>query len=161
MPKPIKVEKVKEIQEKFANSEMAIFADYRGLTVAEVTDLRKQLRDSGIEYKVYKNTMAKIAADNLKFSGIENVFKGPMAIAFAKDPITPAKIISKFAKNNKALEIKGGVYEKKFLGVSDIQKLATFLSREEALTKIAVLLNSIIGGFARVVDAVRQQKEGQ
>lgn len=159
MPKPVKVDTVKKIQDQLDKAQMVIFVDYRGLTVTEVTDLRKKLRDANVAYKVYKNTLVKIAADNLKYSGLEEALKGPTAVAFSEEPINPSKIMFKFAKDNKALEIKGAVYEKKFLDTAGVQKFSSLMSKEEALTTLAVMLNSITAGFARAVEAVRKQKE--
>ena len=159
MPKPVKVEAVKEIEEKLKNSPMAVLVNNKGLTVPAVTELRKKLRDAGVDYKVYKNTLFLRAATGLKYAGLEDVLKGPTAIAFSPEPIAPAKIIMSFIKDNPALEVKGAVYESKFIGPEEIRKFSTYLSRTEVLTQLVCLLNTPLSGFVRVVDAVRAQKE--
>src|SRR5690625_291845 len=103
---------VDEITEKFRNSETAVLVDYRGLNVAEVTELRKQLRDAGIEFKVYKNTMTRRAVEAAELNDLSDILVGPNAVAFSnEDVVAPARILNGFAKEHEALEIKGGVIE--------------------------------------------------
>src|SRR5690554_555490 len=105
---------VEEIAEKLKESGSTILVDYRGLTVAEVTELRKQLRDNNVEYKVYKNTLSQRAAEAAGLDDLKETLVGPTAIAFSKDDVVaPAKILHNFAKSHEALEIKGGVIEGK------------------------------------------------
>jgi large subunit ribosomal protein L10 len=159
MPKPVKVEKVKEISDKFKNADISIFVDYRGLTVPEVTDLRLQFIASDVDYKVYKNTLVDIAVKDLGISGLEEMLKGPTAIAFGKDPITPAKILKKFAKDNAALEIKGAVYENKFINDKEVSTFASMLSKQEMLGQLVYIFTTPISGLARALEAIRKQKE--
>src|SRR5690625_3213566 len=99
---------VQEITDKLRESKTTIVVDYRGLDVAEVTQLRKELRDAGVDYKVYKNTMTRRAISNVDLEDLGETLVGPTAVAFSKDDvIAPAKIIHKFAKEHEALEIKG------------------------------------------------------
>src|SRR5699024_11416384 len=103
---------VKEITEKFNESQSSVLVDYRGLDVAEITALRKELRDNNVDYKVYKNTLARRAVADTDLSDLEETLVGPTAIAFGKDDvIAPAKILHEFSKKHEALEIKGGVIE--------------------------------------------------
>ncbi|MDK8603605.1 50S ribosomal protein L10, partial [Staphylococcus aureus] len=103
---------VDEIAEVLSNSVSTVIVDYRGLTVAEVTDLRSQLREAGVEYKVYKNTMVRRAAEKAGIEGLDEFLTGPTAIATSsEDAVAAAKVISGFAKDHEALEIKSGVME--------------------------------------------------
>lgn len=103
---------VSDLAEKFRNSKSAVLVDYRGLDVAEVTELRNQLREAGVEYKVHKNTMIRRAAAEVELSDLDEVLQGPTAIAFhAEDAVAPARILNNFAKDHEDLEIKGGVVE--------------------------------------------------
>ena len=143
---------VGEITEKMKDSKVFIVADYRGLTVAEVTKLRKELRDAGVEFKVMKNTLMNIAANDLGLEGIQDYFKGPTAVAFgADDVVAPAQILSKFAKQYPALEIKAGILEGSFVSASDIKALADLPSREVLLAKLANVMQSPIAGMANVL----------
>jgi len=136
-----KKEIVAELEQKLKSSKAAILADYRGITVEEVTNLRRACRDAGVEYKVVKNTLAKIAAENSGFSVLNELLTGPTAIAFGlEDPVAPAKVLMDFAKKNKNFEIKGGLVEGKLMGVSEIKTLADLPSRE-------VLLSQVLRGF--------------
>ena len=105
---------VQAAAEKFESAASVVIVDYRGLTVEEVTNLRKQLRDAGVEMKVIKNSILSRAAKKVGLDGLDEVFTGPTAVAFSNDDVVaPAKIIDEFAKDAKALEIKGGVIEGK------------------------------------------------
>ncbi len=160
MPKPVKVDTVKEIEKKLQERPTAVLIKNKGLTVPDVTDLRKKLRDAGIEYKVYKNTLFLRAATQLQYTGLESAMTGPTAIAFSAEPITPSKIMTAFAKTNPAIEITGALYEKKFVGPDMVQRFSSMLGRQEVITQIACMLNQPISSFVRVLDAVRVQKEG-
>ncbi len=105
---------VDEITSKFKDSMSTVIVDYRGLSVSEVTELRKQLRDAGVEFKVYKNTLTRRAVEQVELTGLNDFLTGPNAIAFSnEDVIAPAKIINEFAKSHEALEIKAGVNRRK------------------------------------------------
>src|SRR5699024_4334402 len=107
-----KKETVKEITEKFRDSDAAVLVDYRGLNVAEITALRKELRDANVDYKVYKNTLTRRAVKDVELDELNDTIVGPTAVAFSKDDVVaPAKILYEFAKKHEALEIKGGVIE--------------------------------------------------
>ena len=171
MARPEKVAMVQEIQERLSKSQGAVLTDYRGLNAAEITELRKRLRDAGVEYKVLKNTLTTLAAEELELEGLIPLLEGPTAIAFGyDDPVAPAKIISEFAKTNKNLEVKGGLLEGKILDPAGVKDLAELPSREVLLSMvvrgmqgpIAGLVNVLQGNIRNLVyalDAVRQQKE--
>ncbi|WP_232699783.1 50S ribosomal protein L10 [Brevibacillus daliensis] len=157
-----KVQVINEIATKLRESQTVVVADYRGLTVAQVTELRKQLREAGVEYKVYKNSLARLATAQENLSDLDAHLLGPNAIAFSKDDvIAPAKIIADFAKKNDKLEIKGGVIEGKVVGAEEIKALASLPSREGLLSMLLSVLQAPVRNFALAVKAVSEQKEGQ
>src|SRR5699024_7359823 len=128
---------VEKAADSFKEAVSVVVVDYRGLTVEEVTELRKQLRDAGISMKVIKNTILSRAAKAAGIEGMDDVFKGPTAVAFSKeDVVAPAKIIADFAKNAEALEIKGGVIEGKVSSVDEIQAIAKLPNREGLLSML-------------------------
>ncbi|HLU22582.1 MAG TPA: 50S ribosomal protein L10 [Bacillaceae bacterium] len=153
---------VEEISNKLKSSVSTIVVDYRGLSVAQVTELRKQLREAGVEFKVYKNSMARRAADAAELSGLNEALVGPNAIAFsAEDVVAPAKILNSFAKENEALEIKAGVIEGNIATVEEIKALAELPSREGLLSMLLSVLQAPIRNLALATKAVADQKEEQ
>ncbi|MFC5465854.1 50S ribosomal protein L10 [Lederbergia graminis] len=153
---------VEEISNKLKSSVSTIVVDYRGLSVAQVTELRKQLREAGIEFKVYKNSMARRAADAAELSGLNEALVGPNAIAFStEDVVAPAKILNSFAKENEALEIKAGVIEGNIATVEEIKALAELPSREGLLSMLLSVLQAPIRNLALATKAVADQKEEQ
>ncbi|KHD85749.1 50S ribosomal protein L10 [Bacillus ginsengihumi] len=153
---------VDEIATKLKSSVSTVVVDYRGLNVAEVTELRKQLREAGVEFKVYKNTMTRRAADSVDLSGLNEVLVGPNAIAFSnEDVVAPAKILNDFAKKHEALEIKAGVIEGNVASAEDIKALADLPSREGLLSMLLSVLQAPIRNFALAAKAVADQKEEQ
>ncbi len=153
---------VTEIQEKLQGSVSTIVVDYRGLSVTEVTELRKQLREAGIEFKVYKNSMTRRAAEGAGFGGLNENLTGPNAIAFStEDAVSPAKIINNFAKKHEALEIKAGVMEGNIISVEEVKALAELPSREGLLSMLLSVLQAPIRGLAIATKAVADQKEEQ
>lgn len=153
---------VGEITDKFKNSPSTIVVDYRGLSVAQVTELRKQLRDAGVEFKVYKNSMTRRAAEAASITGLEEFLTGPNAIAFgSEDVVAPAKILNEFAKANEALEIKAGVLEGNFVSAEEVKALAELPSREGLLSMVLSVLQAPIRNFALAAKAVADQKEEQ
>ncbi|MGC5327803.1 50S ribosomal protein L10 [Brevibacillus sp. SYSU BS000544] len=157
-----KVQVISAIATKLRESQTTVVADYRGLTVAQVTELRSQLRAAGVEFKVYKNSLARLATAQEGLSELDQYLLGPNAIATCKDDlIAPAKILSDFAKKNDKLEIKGGVIEGKVVGAAEIQTLASLPSREGLLSMLLSVLQAPVRNFALAVKAVAEQKEGQ
>ncbi|ANB60407.1 50S ribosomal protein L10 [Anoxybacteroides amylolyticum] len=158
----LKKQVVAEIADKFRASKSTIIVDYRGLNVAEVTELRKQLREAGIEFKVYKNTLTRRALAEVGLEGLDEVLTGPNAIAFSNDDVVaPAKILNDFAKKHEALEIKAGVIEGNVATVEEVKALANLPSREGLLSMLLSVLQAPIRNFALVTKAVAEQKEGQ
>ena len=125
---------VSEIKNKVDNSSSVIFFDYRGLTVAETMELRNKLRSSNTDVKIYKNTLIKKALENLD---LDNVLEGPNAMSLSTDVIEPIKILTNYAKEHKALEIKGGIIDGNVSSIEELAKLATIPSREGLLTMLA------------------------
>ncbi|MBQ0139402.1 MAG: 50S ribosomal protein L10, partial [Kurthia sp.] len=147
---------------KFEAAASVVVVDYRGLTVAQVTELRKQLREAGVEFKVYKNTLTRRAAESVGFEGINEFLTGPNAIAFSnEDVVAPAKIINDFAKKNEALEIKAGIIEGTIASVEDVKALAELPSREGLLSMLLSVLQAPVRNFALATKAVAEQKEEQ
>ncbi|AMA74462.1 MULTISPECIES: 50S ribosomal protein L10 [Aneurinibacillus] len=157
-----KVQIVNEIVEKLRNSKSTVVTDYRGLNVAQVTELRKKCREAGVEFKVYKNTLTRRATAEVGLTDLDEVLTGPTAIAFSlEDEITAAKVLADFAKENEALEIKGGVMEGKVLSVDEVKAIASLPNREGLLSMLLSVLQAPIRNFALAVKAVSEQKEGQ
>ena len=149
---------VQAIAEDVKDAASVVLVDYRGLTVAEDTALRKELRDAGIIYKVCKNTMMKRAFEGTDFAQLDEYLDGPNAIAISKDDATaPARILCKFAKNAKALELKAGVIEGTVYDVDGLTELSKIPSREELLSKLLGSLQSPITNLARVLNQIAEQ----
>ncbi len=167
----LKKQVVLDIKEKMENAQGMVFYDYRGLTVAEVTELRNKFREAGVEYKVLKNSMLKRAAEMLELEGLDEYLVGPTAVAFGfDDPVGPAKVLVEYTKKLKKTEIKTGVLGKRIIGIEEINNLAELPSREQLLGMLAGTLNAPITGFARslsgiisklgyALNAVKEQKE--
>ena len=154
-----KAEAVKNVNEMLTNAETAIVVDYRGLPVAEVTDLRKQLRDAGIKMMVIKNKILERAVEGTDYEDLKSTFVGPTAVALSdEDAIAPAKILKKFADDHEALEIKGGFIEKKVQTLDKINEYATLPSREDLLSMLASALQDPMRKIARAVKAVADKK---
>ena len=153
---------VDEIAEKLKASVSTVVVDYRGLNVAELTELRKQLREAGIDFKVYKNSMARRAAEASELAGLNEALTGPNAIAFSlEDVIAPAKILNDFAKKHEALEIKAGVIEGNIATVEEVKALAELPSREGLLSMLLSVLQAPIRNLALATKAVADQKDEQ
>lgn len=146
-----KVKAVEELKDRFSRSKTAVLTDYRGLNVADITELRKKLREKGVEFKVVKNTLTRIALKDFSYN-LDEFLEGPTAIAFSyQDPVAPAKVLIDFAKNHKELEIKAGVVEGKVGGKDMIESLAKIPSREELLAKAVGSIQSPLYGIVGVL----------
>ncbi|WP_416829431.1 50S ribosomal protein L10 [Ectobacillus polymachus] len=153
---------VSEITTKLQESKSTVVVDYRGLTVAEVTELRKQLREAGVEFKVYKNTLTRLAATEANVTELNEFLTGPNAIAFSnEDVVAPAKVLNDFAKAHEALEIKAGVIEGKITSAADVKAIAELPSREGLLSMLLSVLQAPIRNLALAAKAVADQKEEQ
>jgi large subunit ribosomal protein L10 len=151
---------VDDVTKKFEGAVSIVVADYRGLTVDQVTELRKQLREAGVEMRVIKNSILSRAAKQAGLEGLDDVFAGPTAIAFSKeDVVAPAKIIDTFAKTADALKIKGGVIEGKVADIEQITALAKLPNREGMLSMLLSVLQAPVRNVAYAVKAVAEKEE--
>lgn len=156
-----KQEAVDAVTAKLRESATTVVTDYRGLNVGQVTELRKQLREAGVEFQVLKNSIVRRATAAAELTELDEVLTGPTAIAFsAEDAVAPAKIISEFAKQNDALKVKGGVVEGRVVGVDQIKALADLPSREGLLSMLLSVLQAPVRNFALAVKAVAEKEEG-
>jgi large subunit ribosomal protein L10 len=134
--------------------------DYLGLTVEQDTALRKELREAGVQYKVFKNTLIKRAAEGTDFAQLDDVLEGPTAIAVSKDDATAAaRIIAKFAKTADKLELKAAVVEGKYYDAEGVKALAEIPSKEELLGRLLGSMQSPITNFARVLKQIAEKNE--
>lgn len=152
---------VEEISGHIKDAASVVVVDYRGLTVAQDTELRKQLREAGVVYKVYKNTMVNFAIKDTEFESLKDVLEGPSAFAISKEDATAAaRVLAKFAKTAPALEIKAGVVEGAFYDAAGMQQIASVPSREELISKLLGSLQSPITNFARVLNQIAEKGGG-
>ena len=162
MANPNTIEKksqvVSEIKDKFDKAKSVVIFDYRGLTVSEVTELRRSLRESGSEYKVYKNTLVRRALEDSDYK-LEDALTGPNAIAFSEDELAPVKIVSDFAKNHEALELKAGIVDGKIAGLEELKQYAEIPSREGLLTMLAGGLIGVVRDLSICLDLYAKEKE--
>jgi large subunit ribosomal protein L10 len=150
---------VNEIKEKLEKASSAVLVDARGLSVEQDTVLRKSLREAGVDYKVYKNTMMRFAVEGTVFEPLKDYFEGPSALALSyDDPTTAASIINKFKKDAKALEFKAGVIEGTCYDAKGMEAVAGIPSREVLLSKLLGSFKSPIASFARVIKAVADEQ---
>ena len=155
-----KKEQVKLYKEKFEKSKLIILAEYRGINVSDDTKMRADLRKSGTEYKVTKNSILRFAAKEAKLEDLEGLLEGPTAIAFSYDDyVEPAKVIYNYAKTSEFYKIKGGVMDGKVISVEEIERLAKLPSREMLLTQLATVLLANIRNLAVVINQVKENKE--
>ncbi len=150
---------VTEIQDKLSNSASSVVVEYRGLSVAEVTELRRELRKENVEFKVYKNTMSSRAAEAAGFADLSQYLTGPNAIAFSDDAVAPSRVLAKFAKKHDALVLKSGIVEGKVVDVNTIKELSSLPNRDGMLSMLLGCLQSPVRSFACVVKAVAEAKE--
>lgn len=161
---------VEQVSNALSGAQAAFVADYRGLTVAQMTTMRREAHDTGVYLRVVKNNLAKLAVRDTDFACLEEHFEGPTALAVSEDPVSAAKLLDKYAKSYDVLTIKVGAMGGKVLSEADAMALAKLPSREELLamlmgtmqapvTKFVQTLNEVPTGFARAMAAVRDQKQ--
>ena len=152
---------VQEISDNIKDAQSVVIVDYRGLTVAEDTQLRKQLREAGVTYKVYKNTFMNFAFKGTEFESLSGILEGPNAIAISTtDATAPARVLAEFAKKAPALEIKAGVVEGNFYDAEGMKAISAIPSREVLLSKLLGSMQSPITNFARVIKQIAE-KDGE
>ena len=151
---------VAAIAEDIKDAQSVVIVDYRGLTVAQDTELRKQLREAGVIYKVYKNTMMNFAVEGTQFEGLKDYFEGPSAIAICyDDPTVAAGILSKYMKTAKTLEFKAGVIEGTCYDAKGMVAVADIPSREVLLSRLLGSFQGPMASFARVIKAIADKDE--
>jgi len=158
----LKEAKVQEIKSKLEKAEAVILANYQGLNVEEDTELRKKLREAGIEYKVYKNTLTKLAAKKIGIDGIDEYLEGPVSIAIGyEDPTAPARILNNFAKEHKKLELKAGIIQGEIFDTDKIKQLAEIPPREVLLAKLLGSFKAPLSNLAYLLNAIKEKKESE
>jgi Ribosomal protein L10 len=151
---------VAEISEKFNAAQSAVVVEYRGLNVAQITELRRKLRAENIDFKVYKNKMVQRAADDLGYSELNNSLVGPNAIAFGtEDAVAPARVLVDFAKKNKDLVVKGAMVEGRVVDETVVKELASLPDRDGMYSMLLSCLQAPIKSFAYAVKAVSEKEE--
>ena len=153
---------VKEIAELLDGAQAAVVVDYRGISAEQDTRLRKELREAGVTYKVYKNTMIRIAAKGTPFETLDSSLEGPTAIAVSKEDATaPARILYNFSKTAPDLELKAGVVDGVTYDQDGIKVIATIPSRDELIGRLLGSIQSPITNFARVLNQIAERKEAE
>ena len=147
-----KKQEVSEIVEILKNSQGVILSEYQGIKVDKDTQMRKELRESGVTYRVVKNAILVHAFNQMGYEGFEEDLKGPNAIACSPDPVAPSKIMSKYAKQIDSIKIKGGILEGTRIDVSKVEQLATLPSREELIAKVVGGFNAPLYGLVNVLN---------
>lgn len=153
-----KTELLNMLHEVFSNAESVVITEYLGLTVAEADELRNKVRDAGASLRVTKNRIARLAVKDTKFEGLADLFKGPVAMAYANDPIAACKACVEFAKNNEKLVIVGGALSDKALTLGEIKELAAIPSMDELRAKLVGLLQAPAAKLARVTKAYSEKE---
>ncbi|MEW6109908.1 MAG: 50S ribosomal protein L10 [Nitrospirota bacterium] len=162
---------ITDLKEKFSRAKAVVFTDYKGMTVAELTELRSLLRKSSLEYSVVKNTLAEIASRDTEISVAADVFQGPVGVAIGfDDPVLVVKKVLEFTKTNEKLKVKGAVVEGKLFGQNEIKEIADLPSREvllsmlagvlqSPLSKIAGALSATVSSFGYAMGALKAERE--
>lgn len=158
----LKKQVVAEIKEKFEKAQSVVVVDYRGLKVEEADALRKAFREAGVDYKIYKNNLTKLAIEGTAFEAIGKDLTGPNAIAFGYgDPVTPAKIVKDFAKDHKNLEFKSGIIENKYCDLEAIKEIADIPSRDVLIAKFLGSIKSPVSNLAYLLQAIVDKNGAQ
>jgi len=161
MPNSKNIEQVKELSDSLSKAKAVYFTEYHGLNVEDLTKLRSEFFKADVEYRVAKNTLIKLAAEENKISGLEELLKGSTALAIAYDePVSPAKVIKKFTKENDLPSVKGILFEGQFLPGEEFKKLANLPSKEESLSILVTMLNSPMQKLASTINAPLQSLAG-
>lgn len=151
---------VDEYAEKISKAKSFVIVDYRGLTVAEDTAMRKELRDNNVEYKVVKNRLTLLAMEKAGYKGLEGQLTGPTAIAISyEDAVAPSKVLVSYTKKNKNLEVKGGMVEGKLLSVNEINNVASIPAKPVLVAQLLGMLQTPIRGLAVVLSEIAKKQE--
>ncbi len=151
---------VSALVERLKGAQAGVIADYRGLTVAQDTELRRKLREAGVEYSIVKNTLTRFAANEVGLTDLDPILHGPTALATsATDVVAPAKVLVEFAKNNEQLEIKAGFVDGKVIDANEVKVYASIPSKEVLISKMLGSLQAPIGSLVRTLDAVAKRED--
>ncbi len=154
--------KIKELTEKLTKAQAAILASYKGITVEEDTELRKKMREAGVEYRVIKNTLTARAAKEAGFDGIEQYLEGPVSIAFGyEDPTAPARILADFAQNHKALELKAGIVQGEVFDQAKVMELSKVPPKDVLIAKLLGSFKAPLSNLAYLLNAIKEKKEAE
>jgi large subunit ribosomal protein L10 len=145
---------VESVSNVLAGAEAAVLAEYRGLTVAQMTDLRRQARESQVYLRVIKNNLARRAVEGSRFECLKDEFVGPVALAAGEDPVAVAKVLSKFAKHNKLLQVKAAAMGGKLMSTAELDTLAKLPGREQLLAQLLGTMQAPIQSFVRILNEV-------
>lgn len=160
--KELKNVKIKEMTEKLTRVQAAILASYKGITVEEDTELRKKMREAGVEYKVIKNTLTARAAAEAGFKDIEKYLEGPIAIAFGyDDPTAPARVLADFAKNHKAIDLKAGIVQGEIFDKNKVIELAKVPPKDVLIAKLLGSFKAPLSNLVYLLNAVKEKKEAE
>jgi len=161
MPNKKNIEQVKELSETLAKAKAVYFTEYHGLNVGDITKLRSEFFKVDVDYKVAKNTLIKLAAQDNKISGVDDMLKGSTALAISYDePVAPAKVIKEFKKDNELPEVKGILFEGEFMSGGEFERLADMPSKEESLSMLVAMLNSPLQKLVSTLNAPMQDTLG-
>ncbi len=151
---------VAELVERLKGAQAGVLADYRGLTVAQDTELRAKLREAGVEYTIVKNTLTRFAANEVGLGELDPILHGPTALATSNDDVVaPAKVLVEFAKKNEQLEIKAGFVDGKVIDVNEVKVYASIPNKETLISKMMGSLQAPIGNLVRTLDAIAKKDE--
>ncbi|WP_148714532.1 50S ribosomal protein L10 [Chitinolyticbacter meiyuanensis] len=152
---------VAEISAEVAKAQTIVVAEYRGIGVANMTQLRKDARESGVYLRVLKNTLARRAVEGTPFAGLADHMVGPLVYGLSEDPVAAAKVLNSFSKKDDKIVIKAGSYEGKVLDAAGVAELASIPSREELLSKLLYVMKAPLSGFARGLAALAEKKQAE
>ncbi|TAK92644.1 MAG: 50S ribosomal protein L10 [Burkholderiaceae bacterium] len=152
---------VAEVTAQVAKAQTIVVAEYRGITVGDLTQLRKNARTQGVYLRVLKNTLARRAVEGTPFAGLSEQMAGPLIYGMSADPVAPAKVLNDFGRTNDKLVLKAGSYNGKVLDQASVKALATIPSREELLAKLLGVMQAPVSGFARLLAALAEKKQGE
>lgn len=152
---------VAEVAAQVAEAQTIVVAEYRGIGVASMTQLRAKAREQGVYLRVLKNTLARRAVAGTPFEGLAEQMVGPLVYGISADPVAAAKVISDFAKVDQKIVVKAGSYDGKVLDAAGVAQLASIPSREELLSKLLFVMQAPVSGFARALAALAEKKQGE
>ncbi len=152
---------VKEVANKITESQSTVVVEYRGLSVAKMTELRRKLRDENVEMKIYKNKLVSRAAESVGFEALNESLTGPNAFVFGEDAVAPSRLLAEFARKNKALVFKSGIVEGKLVTVDMLKELATLPNRDGMIAMLLGLFQAPVRNLAYALDQVAEQKESE